>query len=148
MTTISMIPLLLLHLCAVAGPGQSGASRSHAASTASDSKRSARKESPLACDLSALTPAERKRLGELGPILRQLKTGVRELKGGYEFMFPSDTKTLALVTEWAGQERLCCPFFEIGIRLGRDGGPLAVQLTGRDGTKEFIRDDFAAWFKE
>ena len=106
------------------------------------------KESPIACAPNALTPAERKRhFDELSPLLRKIKTGIRELKDGYEFQFPSDRKSFDLVAEWAIQEQLCCPFFEISVRLAREGGPLSLRLTGRKGVKEFIRDDFAPWFK-
>lgn len=106
------------------------------------------KQSPFVCDRLALTPEVRKRhFEELGPTLRTLKTGVRELANGYEFKFPSDSKTFALLAEWADQERLCCPFFDIDVRFEREGGPLWLRLTGRPGTKEFIRADAAPWLQ-
>ncbi len=148
MKNLSMIPLSMVLLCPLTGAAQTGTPHKHSAAKGATVTPAAHKESPIACDLSALSPGERKRLGELGPILRELKTGMRELKDGYEFQFPPDPTTFELVSEWANQERLCCPFFEIGMHLGRDGGPLLVQLTGREGTKEFIRDDFAKWFKD
>lgn len=108
-----------------------------------------RRESPFACDTSALTPEQRKRhFDELGPALRALKTGVRELPDGYEFQFPSDQKTYEMLTEWAHQESLCCPFFDINVRLDREGGPLWLRLTGREGTKDFIKVDGAKWIKQ
>ena len=106
-------------------------------------------ESPFACDTSALTPEQRKRhFDELGPALRALKKGVRELPDGYEFQFPSDQKTYAMLTEWAHQESLCCPFFDINVRLDREGGPLWLRLTGREGTKDFIKVDGAKWIQQ
>jgi hypothetical protein len=106
-------------------------------------------ESPFACDTWALTPEQRKRhFEELGPILRSLRKSVRELADGYEFEFPADQQTFQLVTEWAIQERLCCPFFDIDVRLDREGGPLWLRLTGREGTKDFIKVDGAAWIKQ
>ena len=102
--------------------------------------------SPFACDIMALTAEQRKRhSGELGPMLRSMKKSVRELPDGYEFEFPADANTYALVTEWSIQERTCCPFFDIDIRLDREGGPLWLRLTGRDGTKQFIQSDAAPW---
>ena len=105
-------------------------------------------ESPLACDRNGLAAAERKRhFDELGPRLRALRKGTRELADGYEFAFPSDRETFALLTEWMIQERACCPFFDLGLRLEREGGPMWLRVTGREGVKEFIRADFpAAWF--
>ena len=102
--------------------------------------------SPFACDVKALTPEERRRhFEELGPQLRSLRKRVHELPEGYEFEFPADPDTFALVTEWSIQERACCPFFDIDIRLDREGGPLRLRLTGREGAKEFIKSDGAAW---
>ena len=107
------------------------------------------RETPFACDRLALDPEARKRhFEELGPSLRTLKKSVRELSDGYEFQFPSDSKTIALVAEWAAGERLCCPFFDIQLRLERGGGPFWMRLTGRKGTKEFIKADAAAWIKQ
>jgi hypothetical protein len=106
-------------------------------------------ESPFACDRMALDPeARRRHFVELGPTLRGLKKGVRELSDGYEFQFPSDPKTIAMVAEWAAGERLCCPFFDIQLRMEREDGPFRLRLTGRKGTKEFIKVDAAAWIKQ
>jgi hypothetical protein len=107
------------------------------------------RKSPFACDRLALDPEARKRhFEELGPSLRALKKSVRALSDGYEFQFPSDPKTIAMVAEWAAGERLCCPFFDIELRLEREGGPFWMRLTGRKGTKDFIRADAAAWIKQ
>jgi len=106
-------------------------------------------ESLFACDRLALDPeARRRHFVELGPALRGLKEGVRELSDGHEFQFPSDPKTIAMVAEWAAGERLCCPFFDIQLRMEREGGPFWLRLTGRKGTKEFIKADAAAWIKQ
>jgi hypothetical protein len=119
-----------------------------AASQLPDTSAQARHESPFACDVAAFTPEQRKRhFEELGPTLRSLRKSVRELADGYEFEFPADEKTFQLVTEWAIQERRCCPFFDIDVRLDREGGPLWLRLTGREGVKDFIRADGAAWIK-
>jgi len=106
-------------------------------------------ESPLACDRLALdAEARRRHFEELGPALRTLKESVRELPNGYEFRFPSDPKTIGLVAEWAAGERLCCPFFDIQLRMGKEGGPFWLRLTGRKGTKDFIKVDAASWIKQ
>lgn len=106
------------------------------------------KDSPFACNINAFTREERKRhFEELGPALRKLKTGVKELADGYAFSFPSDPKTFALLSEWIEQERRCCPFFDIALRIDREGGPLSLELTGRPGTKEFVKADFNPWMR-
>ena len=102
--------------------------------------------SPLACVPSALGPAERKQhFEEYGPRLRTLVSGARELPTGYEFTFPNDAATYRLLSAWMYQERLCCPFFDFDLTLGREGGALALKLTGREGVKEFIETDFQPW---
>jgi hypothetical protein len=99
--------------------------------------------SPFACNAFALSPeVGKRRFEEVGPALLKLMKSTHELPDGYEFEFPADNKTYQLLTEWAFQERLCCPFFDIDMRLDREGGPLWLRLTGRPGTKEFIKEEF------
>jgi len=106
-------------------------------------------ETPFVCDRLALDrEARRRHFIELGPALRSLRKHVRELSDGYEFQFPSDPKTIAMVAEWAAGERLCCPFFDIQLRMEREGGPFWLRLTGGRRIKEFIRADGAAWIKQ
>ena len=109
---------------------------------------SSKQESPFACDRLALTSEARKRhFDELGPALRSLRKAVRELPDGYEFQFPSDPKTIAMVAEWAVGEHLCCPFFDIQLRMEAERGPFWLRISGREGTKDFIKVDAAAWVK-
>ena len=108
----------------------------------------AKRESPFACNRAALTPEERTRhFDVLGPALRSKATAIRELPDGYEFQFAPDAATFRMLAEWADGERLCCPFFDIDLRFEREGGPLALRLTGREGVKQFIRADLGKWFQ-
>jgi len=101
--------------------------------------------SPLACNALALSSEARKRhFQEVGPALLKLKKSSRELPDGYEFEFSADRSTYQLLTEWAFEERLCCPFLEIALRFDREGGPIWLRLTGRPGTKEFIKLELAS----
>lgn len=106
-------------------------------------------ESPFACNRSALTAEQRKRhFDELGPKLRTLVVQAQELANGYAFEFPGDRATFELIAEWSAGERLCCPFFDIDLHMDQEGGATWIRLTGRPGTKDFIRTDFKAWFKQ
>jgi len=106
-------------------------------------------ESPFACNRMALSPEQRKRhFDELGPRLWTLVLLARELPDGYEFQFPGDRPTFELIAEWTEGEHRCCPFFDIDVRLDREGGATWIRLTGRPGTKEFVRTDFKAWFRQ
>ena len=99
------------------------------------------------CDRAALSPSQLKRKIELGHLLRSSIRHTRELPDGFEFEMgngagPQD------VAEWAAMERLCCPFFDIGLQLTRDKGPTLLRLTGKAGVKQFIHAEFGPeWFK-
>jgi hypothetical protein len=108
--------------------------------------KAARHESPFACDRLALDPAARQHhFDELAPALAAARKAVRELPDGYEFEFPSDRVRVQQVLEFANGERLCCPFFDIDVRIEREGGSVWLRLTGREGTKQFVKSDFARW---
>ena len=104
-------------------------------------------ETPFYCDRTALTPEQRKRQQELSRILRSSVLGIHELPDGFEFEFPSDPSNYQALTEFTPLERACCPFFDISIRLEREGGKLWWRLTGREGVKQFIRTEFATLIK-
>lgn len=137
--------IVLLFLFIVAG--MASYAKDPYASPASDKTvTNTKAASPFACDRDALDPVARKRhFDELGPQLRDAILGVRELSEGYEFQFSPDPTTVQKVAEWAAGERLCCPFFDIALRMGPEHGPFWLRLTGRQGTKAFIEQDGAEW---
>src|SRR5215471_18028580 len=143
-TRIVLTAATLFTVLLTTGIGLPESSRAQGSSTAAK-----RPGSPFACNRLALTPEQRKRhFDELGPKLLSLKRSVRELPNGYEFEFPADPKTVQLVAEWAVGERACCPFFDIEMRLEREGGSLWLGVTGREGVKQFIQADGAAWIRK
>jgi hypothetical protein len=103
--------------------------------------------SPFYCDLSMLSAAERAHKDDIGGHLATVCLRVRELTNGYEFEFPGDTTTLQQLNDWIVTERLCCPFFDFDLRIARESGSVALRLTGRKGTKDFIKADFGRWLK-
>jgi hypothetical protein len=113
-----------------------------------DTSQTSKPESPLACNALAFSKQGRDRhFNELGPALRSLHKRVRELDDGYEFEFPGDRTTFQLLAEWAIQERECCPFLEINLRLEPERGAAWLRLTGRKGAKTFIKLGVAAWLQ-
>jgi hypothetical protein len=113
-----------------------------------DTSPTLKPESPFACNALAFTKQERDRhFIVLDPALRSLKKSVRELDDGYEFEFPGDRTTIQMLAEWAIQERECCPFFEINLRLEPERGAAWLRLTGRKGTKAFVGIAVAAWLR-
>jgi hypothetical protein len=104
-------------------------------------------ETPFYCDRTALTPEQRKRQQELGKILGSALLGIQEIADGFEFEFSYDAVNYQALTEFTPLERACCPFFDISIRLEREGGKLWWGLTGREGVKQFIPAEFSPWIK-
>lgn len=98
----------------------------------------------FACDMQAMTPVQRKRHSEvLSPALKSAKLNTSELVDGYAFQFLSDAKTFAIVSEWIGNERLCCPFFAFDIHVGGSAEPMVLKITGPDGVKQFIKAELS-----
>jgi hypothetical protein len=121
-------------------------SERHAAAQYHNSS-STKPETPFFCDRTALTSEQRRRQQELGKILGSSVLGIQELPDGFEFEFPSNPANYQALTEFTPLERACCPFFDISIRLEREGGKLWWQLTGREGVKQFIHAEFSPWIK-
>jgi len=99
------------------------------------------------CDRLAISPEHRKRHEELSRILGSSKLGVREADGGFEFEFPGDPATYQTVMDWIPDERACCPFFDITVRLEREQGKIWLGFSGREGVKPFIKAEFGPWFR-
>ncbi len=96
------------------------------------------KGSPIACDLTALDPAQRARRGALAARLTAARVEIRELPDGYAVRFASDPSMCLAVMEFVTLERRCCSFLDFVLEVERDGGPLWLRLTGREGVKPFL----------
>jgi hypothetical protein len=105
------------------------------------SPATARAGDRFACNLHALSGAERSRHRALTERLLGSVAARAELADGYGFRFASPQ--LGEVAEWVGLESRCCPFFTFELQLARDGGPLWLRIRGADGVKDFIRAEFA-----
>jgi type IV pilus biogenesis protein CpaD/CtpE len=96
-------------------------------------------ESPIACNMAALSNEQRKRILVL---LKQIRTAgqeVRELPDGYALRLPAESATVRDVAEYITLERMCCPFFRFEMEVEQEGGPMWIRLTGREGVKEFTK---------
>src|SRR5689334_14486663 len=95
----------------------------------------AAKESPIACDMSAIEPSEKARhVANAGELFRAVEE-IRELPGGYGFRLPNDAGTLLKAAEFVSLERLCCPFLGFVLEVEPEGGPAWLRLNGREGVK-------------
>lgn len=94
----------------------------------------------FACNMKALTSAERARHQELSHTLLAAVEEKTELPDGYAFRFPQ--ASLVAAAEWVSLEHRCCPFFTFEIKQERDQGPAWLRITGSEGVKAFIREEF------
>src|SRR5215204_1485332 len=90
---------------------------------------------PIACDPAALTAEQRERKRSLQRLLGANLRELRELEHGYAFRHSPDEIVLLAVAEFVALERLCCPFFDFGIEVGRSGGPVWFRMTGEEQAK-------------
>ena len=96
------------------------------------------KESPFACDMSAIAADQRDaHLATINKLFRAIES-VRELPNGYTFRLTNKADVLLTAVEFIALERLCCPFFGFGLDIEREGGAVWLSLTGREGVKPFI----------
>lgn len=99
-------------------------------------------ETPFACNMKAMSAEQRQRYDLLIGQLQMTKQEIKELPNGYAFRLPSEALTVKDAAEWIMYERLCCPFFDFGLEVERNGGAMWLRLTGREGVKPFIRSEF------
>lgn len=91
---------------------------------------------PIIC---TLTPdaLRARREGLLAELLR-ISTGHELLAGGLRLRFAPSADTLASVARAVEAERHCCRFLRFTITVEPDEGPLTLDLTGPQGTGEFV----------
>src|SRR5262245_58164833 len=104
--------------------------------------RSNIRQSPLACNATALDARQRERIRVLLNKFHADHSEVRELSNGYSVRLSGDGSTIRDVAEYITLERLCCPFFDFALQARRESGPVWLTLTGRQGVKEFARIEF------
>jgi hypothetical protein len=91
---------------------------------------------PIACALTAPELHERR-----STVLAKVRRGVievKELPDGYAYAFPGTSEWLSELAGLVDLERQCCPFLQFRITVAANGGPLTLQMTGPEGTKEFL----------
>ncbi len=92
----------------------------------------------IACNLDALSAAERTRRAALAGALVPQARSVRELPDGYALQLPATPALAQESLEWLLLERRCCPFFRLELELEPEEGALWVRLRGGPGVKEFL----------
>ena len=101
-------------------------------------------QSPLACDMTALPVEQRPvHLTASRELFSQIQE-TRDLSDGYQFRFDNDSDVIRRLAEFVALEKLCCPFLSFAIQVEAENGPVWLRLTGREGVKEFIREEVSS----
>jgi hypothetical protein len=93
-------------------------------------------ELPVVCTLSPEALRGR-REGLLQHLIRQATTR-RELPDGHRLEFAPAGETLAALARVVDAERQCCRFLRFRITVEPDNGPIALEMTGPPGTRDFV----------
>ena len=99
------------------------------------------KESPIACDMSAIEPGRREQHIITGRELFGTVEEILELPDGYAFRLTSGQDLPVKAAEFISLEKLCCPFLGFALEVEPEGGSVWLRLTGREGVKAFIREE-------
>jgi hypothetical protein len=94
------------------------------------------KELPISCEL---TPAEiaARREGLLPGLLEKSLERV-SLSNGVRFGFAPSGELLSAAAITIDAERQCCRFLKFVLTVEPDGGRMWLEITGPDGTAEFL----------
>ena len=91
---------------------------------------------PIVCTLSDME-LEQRRKTTLDDLVAQAEE-IRALENGYGFRFGAADMILEEIASLIQKERRCCRFLRFDLRVMPDEGPMWLELTGPEGTKEFL----------
>ena len=95
---------------------------------------------PIACSLTSVELQERR-----SAVLQKVRRAVlevRELEDGYAYSFPSEGDWLRELAGLIDLERQCCLFLQFRLTVEANAGPIWLEMTGPEGTKEFLVNTF------
>ena len=98
-------------------------------------------QSQMACDMSVLSPEQRDAHLATSRELFSKVQAIKEVADGYEFRIGDEPDVIVKVAEFVSLEMLCCPFLNFAINVEAEGGPVTLRLTGREGVKDFVREE-------
>jgi len=99
-------------------------------------------ETSFYCNTKSLSILEWAHKRDISEKMKIARAERKELADGYAFRFRPEAVSLMELADWVSSEARCCPFFDMTIEVERDGGPLWLKLTGKEGVKQFIRMEF------
>lgn len=93
---------------------------------------------PVAC---SLTPPELQQ--RRTQLLKKIGGGIletKELENGFAYRFATNETWITELAQLIMFERQCCPFLTIDLRLEPANGPIWLELSGPEGTKQFLSE--------
>jgi len=93
---------------------------------------------PIACDLSASELTNRR-----DGLLAQLAgsaSGISEIENGVVLSLKTSPEVTGLIAQVIDAERQCCRFLRFRCTYEPDLGPISLEVTGPEGTGEFLGD--------
>ncbi len=100
-------------------------------------------ELPVACTLGPAALKAR-REGLLGALVHRADRH-EELPSGHRFAFGASDEILRLITRAIDAERQCCRFLRFELTVEPDEGPILLELTGPEGTRDFLSALLTSW---
>lgn len=95
---------------------------------------------PIACTLSDSELRERRKT-----VLQKVRSAVSEVKeieNGYAYQFPSGDEMTLELARLIDLEHRCCPFLRFQLTIEPGQGPIWLEMTGPEGTKDFLSEIF------
>jgi hypothetical protein len=98
----------------------------------------------IACNIKAISAAERPRYNDLMKRLRLAIRNRSEIRDGYTFKLNGKAISLPEVADWISMERLCCPFLRFRISASGNEANWFLKLSGPPGVKALLEAEFPA----
>lgn len=95
---------------------------------------------PVACSLMPAELQERRR--NVLSKIRGAVSDVTELKDGFRYQFASDDDLIPELANLIQFEHQCCPFLTFRLTVQGGNESVLLEMTGPDGTKEFLEEIF------
>jgi hypothetical protein len=105
----------------------------------SNSKIMSKETVSVTCKLT--TPELQERKKTVIAEVKKLVVQRVEVTNGVRYSFNDSDSTIDLLTNFIKTERLCCSFFEFNLVVGQSEGFVTLELSGPEGTKDFIESE-------
>ena len=95
-------------------------------------------DTPIACNLDALSAEERRQRAALADRLRGGTLRVQETTRGYRLHLNADPALYRDAVDFISLERRCCPFLELKLVFAEEEGPVYFDIGSGTEVKAFL----------